>query len=435
MRFYMMLRAQHYIVIVLALAFLVSHTIAGTQYISGSPDLSAFISGTNEFSPGGDVSIPVVIENTGLNEFKLVQSSLVDREDLPNTAKHLVVTLAAGNAPLTIKSDPQMVGDLPGGSTVTGTFNARINTDASAGTYYLPVNLNYTYLDTAEQYATDTIRYYYKTANATLVLPIRIKPDISIDVLSAEPDHLNVGTEGYINLVIQNTGTENGKNTVVKIIRNGNSPVAPVDNSVFIGEFLKGSVVRCRYKVSVTSGTESAVYPVDVSVTYDNIDGETVTSRSRTVGIPVGGKIDFEVVSSPEEIHPGQKKTILVDFKNTGETKIYSALARISAVDPFTSNDDIAYLGDMDPGQTVRASYEISVDRSATIKEYGLDSEIRYRDEFDTTYLSDIMKVRITVTGQTGIAAVLSSPIMLSVIAAAIIGIAYAVFHFRKKRN
>ena len=130
---------------------------------------------------------------------------------------------------------------------------------------------------------------------------------------------------------------------------------------------------------------------------------------------------------------PGSKKVISVEYKNTGETTIYSAQGRISAVDPFTSNDDIAYLGDLRHNESVVASYVVSVDRSATIKEYGLDSEIRYRDALGNTYISDTMKVNVDVKPLTGIAAVFSNPVYLSGIVAGIIGIVYLIYHFRKK--
>ena len=215
------------------------------------------------------------------------------------------------------------------------------------GTYQIPLALNYTYLSQAEQYGVDTIQYYYKTKNETLLIPIKIKPDISIDVISAVPEHLNVGTEGYIDMKIKNTGFEDGSKAVVKIIRNGNSPVIPTDSSVYIGDFPTGSAVDCRYKVSVSGDAERQTYPVDVLVVYQNYEGDFVTSRSDTVGIPVGGKVEFKVISPSAEMNPGNKKVVTVEYKNTGDTTVYSAQARISAVDPFTSNDDTAYIGDL----------------------------------------------------------------------------------------
>jgi hypothetical protein len=422
-------------VMLIVSAFLWAPAMAGTQYMAGSPKLSAYISGTNEFSPGDDVQLKVVIENTGINDFKFVQSTIVDREDLPNTAKFLAVGLSPGNAPLVIKSDPQMVGDVKGATSVSAVFTTKINADAPAGDYTLPVTLNYSYLYQAEQYGFDTIQYTYKQVNEEIGIPIKIKSEITIDVLSATPEHLNVGTEGYLNMKIRNSGSEDGTNAIVKILRNGNSPVIPTDSSVYIGDFPAGSVVDCRYKVSIADGAGSQTYPVDVEVVYKNSDGDFVTTRSDTVGIPVGGKVDFAVISPPAEMNPGSKKVINVEYKNTGETTIYSAQGRISAVDPFTSNDDISYLGDLKPGESVVAPYEISVDRSATIKEYGLDSEIRYRDALDNTYISDTMKVKIDVTSPSGIALVLSNPVYLSIIVAGIIGIVYLVYYFRKKRN
>ncbi|MCK9594007.1 MAG: S-layer protein, partial [Methanoregula sp.] len=84
------------IILTLCVLF-IAPVMAGTQYMAGSPQLLAYISGTNEFSPGDEVKLTVVIENTGINEFKFVQSTIVDREDLPNTAKFLTVVLHPGD--------------------------------------------------------------------------------------------------------------------------------------------------------------------------------------------------------------------------------------------------------------------------------------------------------------------------------------------------
>jgi len=403
--------------------------------MSGSPQLSAYISGTNEFSPGKEVQLTIVIENTGLNEFKFIQSGLVDRDDLPNTAKFLTVRLQPGDAPFVIKSDPQMLGDLKGATSANAIFTTKINADAPVGTYNLPLDLSYTYLYTADQYGVDTIGYAYKTVNQSVIIPVKIKPDISINVLSATPEHLNVGTEGYVNMKIKNTGSDNGQKSIVKLIRNGNSPIIPTDSSVYIGDFPAGSIVDCRYKLSVSSDAQKQTYPVDVVVVYQNNEGDFVTSRSDTVGVPVGGKADFAITFPPTVMNPGNKKVIIVEYKNTGDTTVSSAQARISAVDPFTSNDDIAYIGDLKPGESRTVSYVMSLDKSATIKEYGLDSEIRYRDQLDNTYISDTIKVKVDVTAPAGATAILSNPIYLSIIVAVIIAAVYLVYHFRKKNN
>jgi hypothetical protein len=409
--------------------------MAGTEYLAGSPNLSAYISGTNEFSPNSDVQLTVIIKNTGINEDKYVQSGIIDRDDLPNTAKFLTVGLSPGKAPVTIKTDPQMIGDVKGASSTSAVFTAKINASAQGGAYTLPLTLNYSYLYRSDQISMDTMQNTYKKEKITLNIPITIKTEVLVDVISAEPEHLNAGTDGYLNLKINNTGSDNGKQAIVKITQNGNSPIIPIDNSIYIGDFPSGKTVSCRYKVSVSEGAEEQTYPVDIAVFYQNAEGDTVTSRTSTVGIPIGGKAEFIIISPPAEMHPGNKKSITVEYKNTGSLPIYSAQSRISAVDPFTSNNDIAYIGTLLPNESRVVSYDISVDRSATVKQYGLDSEIRYRDALDNTYISKPMKVNIEVTAPAGINVILSNPIYLSLLAAVIIGIAYLVFRYRGKKQ
>jgi hypothetical protein len=126
--------------------------------------------------------------------------------------------------------------------------------------------------------------------------------------------------------------------------------------------------------VSVSSDAEEQIYPVDVLVNYDNSEGDQVTSDVETIGLPVGKKIDFNITSDPGTISPGQKKVITVTYANTGGATAYNVQARISAVDPFTSSDDTAFLGTLAPGETGEAAFEISMDKSATIKRYALYS-------------------------------------------------------------
>lgn len=409
--------------------------MGGTQYLSGSPNLSAYISGTNEFTPNSEVLITIAVQNTGQSKDKLVHSGITDRDDLPTTAKFLVVSLKPGNAPVTIKTDPQMTGDLAESSTSSAQFTVKIHDSAEGGTYQLPLILNYSYLTSASQFSVDTMEYYYQSKEILLDVPITIKPEITFDVLSAEPEYLSVGSEGYINLKIHNSGSASGSQAVIVLTRNGNSPIIPVDDSVYVGDFPAGSTAAAHYKVSVSDRAERQSYPVDVSVIYLNAEGDSVTTRTKTIGVLVSGKTNFVIISRSAEMHPGNKKEIWVKYKNTGDSPVYGAQARISAVDPFTSASDIAYIGDLRPNESREIAYQLGVDRSATIKEYGLDSEIRYRDALDNTHISDPMKVTVNVTATEGIAIILTNPIYLSIVAAAIIGIAYLVFHYRRKKE
>lgn len=64
---------------------------AGENHMTGSPVLSTSLSGTNEFTPGKEVQIAVVVKNTEVNTVKFQKTGTIDRDDHLSTAKFLVV--------------------------------------------------------------------------------------------------------------------------------------------------------------------------------------------------------------------------------------------------------------------------------------------------------------------------------------------------------
>ena len=417
-------------VLVVLIGLIITPVMAGSKYLSGGPDITAAIAGTNEFSPGQDAVFLVNIENRGLIDIKFVQSGIVERDDLPNTAKLVRATLLPGDAPITIKSDPQLVGDIAGGKSVQVPFVAKIDENAAAGGYLLPLVLQYTYLRNAEQYGQDSITYTYKEVNETISLPVKIKPEAYVSVVSFTAEHLNAGNEGYLVMQVKNIGHVNASSAVLKIARNGNSPVIPTDSSVYIGDFPINGTVDTRFKVSISREAADQSYPLDIFLVYEDESGVQTTSKITTIGVPVKGKISFVVTTNPEPVIAGNKQVIEVTYQNTGSGTAYNAQSRISAVDPFTSNDDTAFLGDLTPGETAVARYEVSVDESATPKEYGLDSEIRYRDALGNSQISDTMKVRVVVEEPSPVMTILLIVIVIGAAAAA----GYYFFVMKKKK-
>ncbi len=410
-----------------------SPAMAGTKYLSGEPNLSVAISGINEFTPGSNVELPIVIQNSGLNYMKMVQSGIVDRDDVPSTAKMVKVTLLADGAPILIKSDTQMVGDIAGSESKSVKFQVRVKDDGKAGTYNLPVLVEYTYLADAEQVGTDSVVNRYTNKKITLNVPFIVKSAINLDVVKVTPEDINAGGEGFVTITLKNNGADTGRNAIAKLSRFGNSPVVPVDSTVYIGEFKPGDEFDAKFKVSVTRDAEPQEYPLEVLVTYQNADNETLETPTEKIGIPVGGKIKFTMVNEPPKVVIGSKQVIEVEYRNDGDATAYSSEARISAVDPFSSDDDLAYLGDIKPGETAVAKFKISTTNEAIEKTYGLDSEIRYRDALDNSQISDTIKVQINVTKPDGFTALLSNPILIAIILILIIGGAYRYHTTRRK--
>ena len=431
-----------------------------TTYIGGSPQLSATISGTNEYAPGDEVVIPVVVLNSGTSSMKndwvggavattttrpdlskdsyennyavWEGSGTIARDDVPTTAKMVTVGLAPGNAPVTINTDPQVIGDLASGEKATVDIPVKITADAIKGDYQLPLTITYTYLASSEQPAADILQSDYETKSVTLPLTIRIRPEVKIDVTGVVAPNLSVGTGGYVTLTIRNLGFEDGKKATVTLSRNGNSPVIPTDSSVFVGDFPSGGTITCRYKVGISTEAEEQTYPVDVSVTYENQEGDTITSSSDTVGIPVIGKVTFSVIPESASVEQGSQQVLVVRYTNTGDIPVYAAQARLSVVDPLASSDNMAYLGDLAPGDSAVARYSVSADGDAEAKDYALDTEVRYRDSLDNSQVSDSFKVLVQVTpaASGGVSLIVTALVILLIAG----GAGYYLLVMRKKK-
>ncbi|ABS56216.1 S-layer domain-like protein [Methanoregula boonei 6A8] len=424
------------ILLLMTAVLLVVPAQAGTRFFGGSPNLTAYIAGTDQFTAGSEIQIPVVIKNTEIDDNYEVSPDIVDRADVPTTAKFVTIAMGAGNAPVTVKTDPQMIGDIPSQAQQTVVFSAKVNENAPGGTYTLPLTINFTQFSSVDQLDNmGSFRYYYVPVNMTLTVPLVIKSEVIPEIVSATSENLVAGSSGYVNLTIANTGSLDGTKATVQITQHDDSPVSPVDSSVYIGDFPAGSTVSCQYKVSVAKDAENKTYPVDVTVLYQNDEGDFISSQTKTAGVPVGNRVTFVILSPQVIMSPGSTNTIQVEYENTGDSTIYNAEARVSVVAPFSSSSAVAYIGELAPGQTAVASYEISVAQAATLKQYGLDSEIRYNSALGDTYVSDPVKVSISVENLTGIQGIISNPVYVSLIIAVLIGIIYGVIHTRRKNR
>jgi hypothetical protein len=429
------MRYYRVIIVFLVLWLCFSMPVMGvTTYLGGHPQMSALISGVNEFSPGQDATIKIIVQNSGVENLQFVKGGSISRDDLLTTAKTVSVGLSAGNAPIIVKSEPQAVGDIKSNEIRTVAITTKILPNATEGEYQIPLTISYTYLAAADQPASDILQSDYQQTSETFPITIKIKPLVQVDVLEAVPENLNVGSEGYIDLKIRNAGSEDGKKATVKLIRNGASAVIPTDSSVFIGDFPQNGTVTSRYKVTISGNAEQQTYPVDVVVTYENRDGDVVTSDIETIGIPIGGKISFAITSGPVQVVLGSQNVIQVEYQNTGIITAFNAQARLSVVDPFSSTDDTAFLGDLKPGQAATARYQMSVDDTAAVKEYTLDTEIRYRDALDISHSSDIIHVPVQVQPKPASAGIMKAIPIIVVIALICIGAGYYFLVMKKKK-
>ncbi|MDD1690232.1 MAG: S-layer protein [Methanoregula sp.] len=408
-----------------------------SKYLGGSPSLSASVTGANEFAPGQDATITVLVKNSGVNAMKQLNQTAIEYSDLPTTAKFVTLTLTSDNNAVIIKSDPQILNNIPAsgtGSTVQ--FKAKISSNATAGEYQLPLIINYQYPRIIQQEKDSEFEDTYTTAEVTLPVTIRIKPEVKIAVVESTSDTISAGTEGYLSLKIRNDGPENGTKASVKLVRSGSSAIIPTDGSAFIGDFPSGGIVGCRFKMVASKDATTQTYPVDVLVTYTNSEGDVVTTKSETIGIPVDSKTSFAVISPVPAVAAGSQGSIEVQYRNTGNTTVYETQSRLTPHGDVTIDNNVAYLGELKPGESATALYDIAVGKGTEPSTYTFDSKLRFRDALGNSQESDTVAVTIQVLpARADTIAGIPTTVIIAGIILVVIAAGIGLFAYRRKKS
>ncbi len=227
--------------------------------------------------------------------------------------------------------------------------------------------------------------------------------------------------------------------------------VESTSNPQSVEELETGHTSTLSYTIKINSDTPAGDYELLLPVTYQyQANVKTVTAdainlgvtgvefarvyetKNETLRIPISVKSGpkFEVINVSGSLVQGESKLINVTYKNTREEVAEDALARIIIMSPLSTEKSIVRLGDIGPGEEKTASFEITADKQALVKNYGINSEIKYVDEDGETSFSESMKVNIpleateTKFSTTGIAIILIIVIAL-----------YQIINVHRKRN
>ncbi len=418
-----------FLILCTGIGLCINPCLANDQYFSGGPDLSISIDASNQLIPGTTMQLPLVLENKGKITMEFYNANSIPPQYIPTTALFSTVQLVPGDSPVNVKSNPQIIGDIPAGVVVPAAFTVEIPQDAKAGSYTMQAIVTYQYVPTAEQRGTDNIEYSFKDAKKTLPVPVVVRKMVVLSVENTSSDNLAAGGDGYITFTIRNTGQGTGNHTSVFLSPDGASPVVPYDNGIYIGDLPPGGTAQSRFKVAVSgNANHKQTYPVTLYAVYRDFEGNIVTSPPVSTGVTFGEKVKFELTSAPSVIHPGKTGIITTTYKNTGNSTVYNAQARISVIDPFSSDDETAFLGNLKPGESAVALFSVQTDAGATIKTYSIDSEIAYTDSGNTAFTSDNIPVTVEVKpdSNTGLIVIV---FLVVVIAAG------AYLWYRKKTN
>ncbi|MBE0523781.1 MAG: hypothetical protein IBX40_05535 [Methanosarcinales archaeon] len=171
-----------------------------------------------------------------------------------------------------------------------------------------------------------------------------------------------------------------------------------------------------KFTIEIAKNARAGTYPLLLNLIYGyqenvQIDGRNTTdigltdlevglwyeirSQNLTLPIVIKPQADFSIINVTGNLKAGKEGLLYVTYKNIGELPVKDATVRISVSDPFSTTDDQAFIGLLEPGESSTAIFKLKVDSTATSKMYGINSEIKYEDIDGHEQITDNIKISI----------------------------------------
>ena len=213
---------------------------------------------------------------------------------------------------------------------------------------------------------------YAITENLEVVLtkqnPYPVEPDQVVD----------------IEVSLQNTGYGTSENIILEIIPESPFTLLPGQEAEkAFSRIPANDQVTASYKLHVDKNAISDNYELEFKY-YQIGVGVQVTSK---VMIQIQGKpklILEKIETYPEEMEPGDSAAIIASVKNvgTGSASFTEAalISNTTYILPILSGG-LYYIGEIKPGETGEANFDMSIDNSAESKTYSGILTLTYKDD------------------------------------------------------
>lgn len=195
--------------------------------------------------------------------------------------------------------------------------------------------------------------------------------------------------------------------------------VEPTTTPQTVDELKTGNIQPIKFTIRIDDRTPAGEYELKLPVTYEyqsNVRTETskvinlglsdmaglireYSTKNTTLPLHISIKKEpnFEVSKISGSLKQGSTSLINVTYTNRGETAAEDVQAKIVVMKPLSTTKSTFRLGTIGSGESQTASFEISAASDAVVKNYGIDSEIRYIDNNGKTKFSENMKVYMPI--------------------------------------
>ncbi|MFP8952513.1 COG1361 S-layer family protein [Natrialbaceae archaeon A-arb3/5] len=285
--------------------------------------------------------------------------------------------------------DAARIGELEPGETETVVYDVTVAPDTSIRQYSL---------DGTVQFKTADGHQRVDEGVSAGVIPMAEQRFTISDVES----DLYVGEDGDLRGVITNEGPREATNVVVQFAEESQN-VIPIEREVAVGTLQAGESESFRLPLEVSGEAEPIDRALDLAVQYRTADLEQRYFEDAEAVTSVEEQRDqFLVDVVDQQIGAGETKHVDVEVTNNLDQTVTDVEASLFADDPLDSDDDEAFVEELEPGESVSMTFELEADGEATAKTYPISFDFRYDDDRGNSQLSDTTRVAIDVAESEG---------------------------------
>lgn len=254
-------------------------------------------------------------------------------------------------------------------------FRFRVSPDAPIGTYILKLSGEWYRNGVPSQFVT------------SVDIPIHVRREgIIVDVagLTTEPARIRPGTN-FVTLsgLVHNAGVKDARAVSMTVsLPEGFQSSFSHNDAIFVGDVSSSSHTPFTAHIDVLPTTPAGVYTIGYTINYRDEFGQSFT-REREHSIVVKPRPYLEVVSTEGVLVKNSRETVMIEIKNTGESLAENVDVRIlkNNAQPFEIEIRSDYIGNIAPGETAIAIFDIKTLRLAGIRDHNFELRIRAKGE------------------------------------------------------
>ena len=373
-------------------------TQVDTVQVIGEPDLKVF-SPTYRFTPGQEATFDLYVTNEG-DVRKGGPAEYVERV---TTARAATLRLRAGDAPVEVTSGRVPVGDVETGTAGPFGVSLIVAEDAPPGRYRIPVDVEYIYtriVTVDEQDADPSPRYLDVEVDERQYLEFVVEDTARFDVSDTSTDVL-VGDRGTFDLTLRNTGTEPAHDVQVTLTSTSEElqfGSGTTTASGFVTRIEPTETASLRYTVRVASDVVDRDYPVDVGVTYTDVDGIRREGLPVSASVRPGTEQAFSLGGVATTLTVGQEGTVSGTVYNDGPERVSSPVVRLGVGSAFLDVPEPEFaLPELAPGESADFTFDVDVSDAATAGFREFTFDVRYQTARGDVQTSDPLPARVEI--------------------------------------